>query len=255
MTARLDGRLHHFDACFNFRDLGGYRTGSGRTVRWGRLYRSDTLHRLTPGDLVKVGELGLSAVIDLRSPEELADFGRLSTEVVGPDWHHRPIIESLILAPGQVPTAPAGEEAEAETPGHGYRRFFGTGEAAVSVVRMIAGSSGRVVFHCTAGKDRTGIIAALVLDLLGVPDETIAADYQLPQHTRDRSLEWIRVNEPQLAALFAEAPAERWQTRPEVILGFLALVREEFGSVAELVRSRGMTDEELARLHSELLEG
>lgn len=255
MTALIEGRLHEFDACFNFRDLGGYETTDGRTVRWRRLYRSDTLHRMTPGDLEKLGALGLTSVIDLRSPEEIADFGRLSTEVVGPQWHHHPIIESLILAPGQVRRAPAGEEIEVELPGHGYREFFGTGEAAVSVLRLIADSSGSVVFHCTAGKDRTGIIAAMVLDLLGVPDETIAADYALTEHTRQRAMGWIQANEPQLAALYAEVPPGRWETRAEVILGFLGLVREEFGSVAELVRSQGMTDGELDRLRAELLEG
>lgn len=111
MRVSLDDRLHFFEACFNFRDLGRYRTIDGAALRWGQVYRSDSLHRLTVGDIERLQALNLSTVIDLRSPEEIADYGRLPEEVRGSSWHHEPIIESLVLRAGQRQQLPAGEEA------------------------------------------------------------------------------------------------------------------------------------------------
>jgi protein-tyrosine phosphatase len=111
------------------------------------------------------------------------------------------------------------------------------------------------VFHCTAGKDRTGIMAAMTLDLLGVPDDVIADDYVLTDVTRPRSLEWIKVNEPAFGALLEQIPAERRKCRPEMILGFLQRVRAQHGSVESLLRSHGVDAAVVDHLRDELLEG
>jgi protein-tyrosine phosphatase len=254
MTIFLDDRLVPFEACFNFRDLGGYETREGRTVRWGRIYRSDTLHRLTPPDITVLEGLGLRAIIDLRAGDEIADHGGLPTGVVGPDWHHRPLVASMVLRPGNEQALPAGVEALDAAPGEGYMRFVGDGEMAVSVLSLVAESDGPAVFHCTAGKDRTGVIAAMILDLLGVSDETIAQDYMLTAQTGKRSSAWISENEPEFAAFLAQIPRERRKVRPDPVLGFLERVRSEHGSVAALVESRGMTRAQIETFRSDLLE-
>lgn len=253
MTVSLEERLLDFEACFNFRDLGGYPSRDGRRLRWTKLYRADSLHRFTPSDLVRFEALDAERVIDLRARQEIDDFGRLSPDVTGVDWVHRPIIESLDLSPG-ARRPPAGEEGTASLPGESYFVFLGSGEMVASVLTLIADSTGPVVFHCTSGKDRTGMIAAMILDLLGVADATIAADYVMTQGTRSRSMAWIARHEPEFAAYLAEIPPERRAIRPEQILGFLERVRAEYGSVEALALERGLPMNRLERLRDRLLE-
>ena len=162
------------------------------------------------------------------------------------------MIDSVRLEPGQR-VLPAGEEALDVEPGESYFRFLGTGEMAVSVIELLATGEGPAVFHCTAGKDRTGIIAAMVLDLLGVDDGTIAEDYMFTQHTLERSTTWIRENEPTLAAFLDEVPADRRQVRAEVIIGLLTRVRRAHGSVTNFVQAAGLTDDHLSQLRNRLL--
>ncbi len=253
MQETITDRLETFEACFNFRDLGGYSTRDGRRVRWNALYRADSLHRFSSEDLNRFKMLGVKTVIDLRAREEIVDFGRLPEGLVGVRWHHCPIIESMRLRPGER-AQPAGEECAQRAPGENYFEFLGSGVVATSVLSLIAESPGPAVFHCTSGKDRTGMIAAMVLDLLGVSDEVIAEDYVLTRHTRSRSLAWIEENEPDFAAFLAEIPPERRAVRPEVIIGFLERLRAMHGSVEALVLVRGMKIETLDGLRKKLLE-
>ena len=111
------------------------------------------------------------------------------------------------------------------------------------------------VFHCTAGKDRTGIVAAVLLDLLGVPDATIAADYVLTEQARERSMPWIEANEPEFAAFMAQFPPERRIVSPEVILGFLERIRSKCGDARGFLTSLGVGDDQLDAVTERLLEG
>jgi hypothetical protein len=84
------------EGCFNFRDLGGYRTSDGRTVRWRRLFRADALHRLTEADLAQLARLGLATVIDLRTNGEVIDRGQVAWQAAGLGYHHLPMIDVLV---------------------------------------------------------------------------------------------------------------------------------------------------------------
>ena len=164
----------------NFRDLGGYRTASGRTVRWGMLYRSGSMHFLTPADYDYLGKLGIRTVCDFRDTRE-----RSTEPVVWPAGKApRVLADDYAMdsggigktAPGRTPTA---EDARASMaalyPGllsqfnSQYRRMFG---------ELLAGRA-PLAFNCTAGKDRTGVAAALLLTALGVPRQTVIDDYLL----------------------------------------------------------------------------
>jgi hypothetical protein len=245
-----------FEACFNFRDLGGYSGIDGRTVRWGRLFRADTLHRLTDTDVEALGRLGLQTVLDLRSESEIADFGRLRDEARDRlTWHHLPMIDLVILRPraDDEPAPPPRDPNE--PPGSSYVRMVGDGTMLARAVGLLAAPEHLpAVFHCTAGKDRTGIVAAATLDLLGVADEAIVEDYVETETSRERSMAWIREHEPTFGAFMDQFPAERRVTRPEVIAGFLAAVRAAHGSVEQLLVSRGLPSEALDRLRDQLLE-
>lgn len=240
-----------FEACFNFRDLGGYESRDGRRIRWGRLFRSDTLHRLTAADAELFHDLRLRTVIDLRSATELEGHGRLS--VTGGDfaWHNVPMSDNIILAP----RGPDEALPKALPPGEGYFR----------TAQHFAGSLAQVfhllckdralpaVFHCTSGKDRTGIVAALMLDILGVPDGVIANDYALTEDAHERSTTWIDANEPDFAAFLAEIPYERRAATPEKILGFLDRVRARYQSVEGYLEGLGVGTDQLDALRNRLL--
>ncbi|MFJ2190180.1 tyrosine-protein phosphatase [Kitasatospora sp. NPDC087861] len=162
-----------FERLHNFRDLGGYPAADGRSVRWGLLYRSDSLGKITsPADLDRLQALGVRTVIDLRYPWEIAAKGRVP-DFDGLAYHnlsieHRPY-----------------DQAEIDPDVDPWRyladRFAEVAEDGVKEIRealdVITAAEAPLAFHCASGKDRTGLVAALVLTLLGVHEDDIAADF------------------------------------------------------------------------------
>src|SRR5262249_9565820 len=162
--------------------------------------------------------------IDLRSLTEIEDFGRLGVAGDGNVWHNVAMLDNVKLIPRDpADTAPTPEATE---PGEGYFRIVEQfGESVAEVFELLAGDAALpAVYHCTSGKDRTGIISALLLDVLGVTDDVVAADYVLTERAHARSSAWIAANEPEFHAFLSQIPAERRVLRPEVILGFLDMV-------------------------------
>jgi protein-tyrosine phosphatase len=252
--ATLESQQVVFEACFNFRDLGGYETRDGGRTRWQTMYRSDTLHRLTRSDEVVFASLAIRTVIDLRSGLEIDDHGRFPFLGRAAAWHHAPMLDDVKLRlPVEGDAVPARDERVAQNPYMYIVDEFG-GSIAATFKLLAADDALPAVYHCTSGKDRTGIITALMLELLGVPDTTIAADYALTEETRDRSTSWISAHEPELAAFFAQIPPERSSAQPEKILEFLDGIRAVHGSASDLLMRLGVTGEEQAALHGRLVE-
>lgn len=163
----------------NFRDIGGYRTGAGQRVRWRRVFRSDGLETLSPRDRrVVVEELRIGVVIDLRSSREAAERGTFpvgtGAEVVAVRLCPNPVFDDV---------ARVVEEAGAGRP-DGFRMAHlltymieTCSDRLVGALRLLAEVEEPVVFHCAAGKDRTGLLAALLLGVLGVDEADILDDY------------------------------------------------------------------------------
>jgi len=216
-----------FVACFNFRDLGGYTTADGREVRRRSLFRSDSLHRMTDDDLAALAGLGIRAVIDLRTDGELAAHGRVA--------HHdeRRFAHIPCADPIDDHLLPRAEL---------YLAFArARGPELAAAFRFVAHEEGPIVFHCMAGKDRTGILAALLLSMLGVPDTTIAADYALTERSVAPLLAWATTRDPELAAWLTEAaPTGRLTTPADAMLEFLAKLRADYGTVAEYLAEAGV---------------
>jgi protein-tyrosine phosphatase len=239
-------RIVPFDACFNFRDIGGYETADGRRVRWGAVFRSDTLHRLTAADRERALALGVRTVIDLRSAGELERTGgfRRADEVT---FHHLPLEE-------EIPGDPPHPETPAPPPGEMYVEIATAGRtAAARVLRVIAEGEHAVVFHCASGKDRTGIIAALLLSALGVPDATIVADYHLTERSLGPAMAWAEVNEPQWAELVASFPPWMRRAPTATMHAFLDMLRERHGSIEGYLADAGLEAEVLEALRARLL--
>jgi hypothetical protein len=227
-----------FTELFNFRDLGGYATTDGRTIAWRRLYRSDDLCRLRDGEHDRFTALGIRTVIDLRRPAEVAELGRIA-DLAGVAYHHLHLVH-----PPWAPYTPVdnAERAAYLIARYGEMAAAG-GDAIGAALRMIADeASAPLVLHCIAGKDRTGIVSALTLALLGVDDETIATDYALSELS-EVSYRARHGKEP-LAVAIAPAPA---------ILGFLDALRAEHGSIESYAKSIGVSADHIAAMQAHLL--
>lgn len=239
-------RLIRLEGCLNFRDLGGYPTREGRRVRWGRLFRSDALHRLTPGDVARLrDELRLGAVVDLRSRGELSLEGRGPLEHEPIRFHHIPLFDDGAATDDAAPTGSLAE------------RYLGmlelAREAVVRVLETLARTPSPAVFHCAAGKDRTGVISALVLGLVGVEEDVIVADYALSQRNLERIIERLRELEG-YQAMLELLPPETLHANPETMAELLERLRERHGSVREYLAWAGLSETDARSLVDRLLE-
>jgi protein-tyrosine phosphatase len=235
-----------FSAMFNFRDVGGYPGHDGRTVRWRRLYRSDSLHRLDETDRDAFAALGVRTVIDLRRPYEVSRDGRvprwdgLTYQHIHPEhgeWHEHPYDERQSLARYLADR---------------YRDLAETGAAGLArAVGVIADAAAApVVVHCVAGKDRTGVVCALTLSVLGVSDADIAADYALSTAATERWSAWLASSGPA-----GDPPPPPFLSCPaEAMALFLAELREQHGSVEEYLLAAGLTQAQLTGLRDHLLD-
>src|ERR1700722_16459850 len=187
-TVSGPGRLLPLVGAYNFRDLGGYPTSDGGNTRWGRLYRSDTLHELTADDLEVLRSIGLASVIDLRTQ---AEVGRTGRGVLGAEPIRYANLSVLPEEGGERQAAPADNINGVALR---YLSYLDVGrEALVESIRLMADpESYPLVFHCQAGKDRTGVLAALVLGCIGVDARTIVEDYVLTATRMDLILERLR---------------------------------------------------------------
>jgi len=238
-----------FETVFNFRDLGGYPAGEGHTTRWRRLFRADGLNRLRPEDAQQFGELGIATVVDLRTSDEV-DIGRIPSEVAEVIYHHLPMFDVL------PDWNQAGDIRAEGFLADRYVEMLTTGRHAVATtLELLADpASYPLVFHCAAGKDRTGIVAGIVLSLLGVEDEVIVADYALSGHAMDRLMAWGRANGGAFRAPRVEVPATAIESRPETMARFLQQLRLDYGTVSGLVRDLGVADDVVTGIREHLLE-
>lgn len=239
-----------FGALFNVRDLGGLRGRSGQTIRWRSVYRADGLHRADADDLERLGWLGLATVVDLRTPAEVAE-SRFPADRLAVGWHHQPLIETTWHEAGLVP------EIEGDTVGFLFERYCemldAGGPAIAATLDILARPSQPLVFHCAAGKDRTGVMAAVLLGLLGVHDDDIVEDYTMSLAAMRSMTAWLTTNRPDVAEAMADRAAFEMAAPPEVMRLLLGHVREEHGSMVGYVRSIGVPFPVVEELHHRLL--
>ena len=243
MTRALD-----WDGCSNVRDLGGIPLPGGRQTRGGVLVRADNIRKLTDDGWQALSEHGIERIVDLRWPEELAADPPREVEievvhvsllgVLDPDYSDD--IDDYIAADDPVGYWASWYIATLEL----YREGIGAAVAA------IADAGGPVLFHCAGGKDRTGLVAALLLRNAGVAIEDVARDYALTFEMLQRAPRtWVD-----------EAPDEDTRRRrtfmlncpPEAMQRALEHVEREYGDVAGYLRSCGLDDGRTERLRDRL---
>jgi len=246
---RLPDRLVALEAVHNFRDLGGYTTIDGRMTRWQMLYRADGLHRLTTADVEALRALGLHTVVDLRTDRELDERGTFPVDAYPVTFHHLPVID-VTWDPN------TGDESDpAEFLFHQYESLLAYGEPLFAKAFHLLGLPGALpaVFHCAAGKDRTGILAALILSALGVPHDVVTEDYGLSRSAMVRMRKWATAHSPELAAAWDNAPSSHLAAEPEAMARLLAALTERHGSVRSYLISLGVSNALLIHLESSLL--
>lgn len=248
----------------NFRDLGGYRTDDGRMVRHGRVFRAGMLAAATGADLATLAAMRIRTVIDLRTAVEVDVFGpdrlpsraslvRLSIPSAGAD----PIVEAALQS-GRFPYLP-----DLVSVNRSYVQD--DAERLGDLLELLANQENLpVIMHCLGGKDRTGIAAALLLTVLGVPWSTVREDYLRSNAyyegtVEDRPSSLSRAIEDRIGHVpdFGDEATKRefFVLRPEYIDVVLDEMTRDGRSIAEFVRDElRLSDSTVQRLRSELLE-
>jgi protein tyrosine/serine phosphatase len=244
-------RRVELDGPANFRDLGGYRTGAGREIRTGLVFRSDSLSAMTDRDVQHcVDELGIRTVVDLRAGHEVDRFSHGPLEAAGVEFRHRPIVDETRRdrieesADAPPPSSPAAI----------YLLMLDRFAARLTdVVGLVADPTTHpVVFHCAAGKDRTGLVAALVLGLLDVDRETIVADYVFTADVMPLLLERHQAAAEALGRA-PEVARQHFAADAEAMRGALGGLDERYGGIEPYLRAHGLPAESIATLRSTLV--
>jgi len=235
---------------FNFRDLGGYPTEDGRSLRWRTLFRADGLGRLTAADLETLRPIALKTVVDLRRAREIDERGRFPFESYPVAFHHLPVIDTTwdreLARSENLPATEFLHRAYTAMLDEGAPRF-------AAAFRVLADADALpAVFHCAAGKDRTGLLAALLLGALGVAAHDIVDDYALTQATMERFLARVR-SERDGAALIDSVPQTFFAAEPAAMTRVLDDVERDHGSVRGYVQAIGVETEVLTQLEALLL--
>jgi protein-tyrosine phosphatase len=239
----------------NVRDIGGYRTADGRHTRWGQVFRSGGLSELTDADQQYLAALGLHLVCDLRTLQEAARSPDRLPE--GTPYRALPVygdqeavsklgISRLLLNLHRLDGLLLESYTHSMIAEKG--RIFGEG------LRAIADGLPALI-HCTAGKDRTGVLTALLLHILGVPEETIVADYTLTNRVYPRLMASLRPDVQPLAriGIRAEDMKALLSANPATMRDTLAYARSRYGSIDAYLRDECGVDDTLRDRLRELL--
>ncbi|MDO5286301.1 MAG: tyrosine-protein phosphatase [Actinomycetia bacterium] len=236
----------------NLRDVGGLVTSDGRTVRSGRLLRSANLEQLDDQALARLrDELGVSDVIDLRSDSERAKAGPPRALAAGIRVHpldlHQPMPKHLVgtLLPWQ------------HEPGEGdladlYLTYLDRPDSLLAALRVIAGAPGATLVHCAAGKDRTGTVVGIALLTVGVPRDTVVADYALSNERLDEVTELLLRDPVYAVNPVTGRPVRAAATPGSMLEAFFDRIDARHGSLAQWLGSQGWTSADTEALKHSL---
>jgi protein-tyrosine phosphatase len=254
MTEKYDRHLR-LKTVTNFRDIGGYKTQQGRTVAWRKIFRSGEFSRLNPDDYRRLTEeLKLATILDLRSDSEVK---RAGTGLPG-DTNIKYCNLSFMTDDDDRTTK---VEARIYKPFTNMGDFYlqivtnkGFGEKIVQALEMVAEPQNHpLAFNCAIGKDRTGILAAMLLSSVGVAEQDIVEDYTL-------SDPYMTVLKQELESRgdipddVKKMPDFFWRAVPETMTFLLGALRKEYGSIADYLKNMGADGSLEQRLEIALLE-
>ncbi len=239
---------------FNFRDFGGYTLSTGQKVRSGLLFRSGSLDRIADTEARSLQDsLSIQSIVDLRHPDEFNDNSTRGSLV---DIVQNRYSLSVIDA-----TQPLRNHAEALNIAYGLGqsgpRYFALLENGETIWReviqiLLDPNSYPILAHCTAGKDRTGITAALILDLVGVTQDTISEDYAMSSASVDQLFSYL-VESGRRPEGTSEAAKSRMITKREYMDDFLKLLHQKYGNAEGYITKLGFNAFDIARIRDFLI--
>lgn len=238
-------RLVGMEGALNFRDIGGYHTADGREVKWGKIYRSADVSKLTERDLQKLEEKHIHTVVDFRGRKEAA---------AAPDHILRNT--DYTLCPAGSDSLPSAKDIAVRIKSDSFltgfyssTQYFGERYRPMFKKLLSLPDSEALMYHCTGGRDRTGMATALLLHLLGVPMDVIEADfvasnvYLAPMHSQM----YVRIAES--AKTNVEQVKKAMALRPELIRTMFRAIESKYGSVdAFFQQELGIGEQEKAIL-------
>lgn len=217
----------------NTRELGGIKTVNGGFTRNGVFWRSDTLGTLSAEDKEKLLSSGMTTIIDMRTEAEVKKAPDGTAELDGFDYEHFPITEG------------SGVPESLEAVPRSYMTIA-TAENMPKVMKTMAEAEGGVIFHCTAGKDRTGVVSAIILMACDADEDSIVSDYVVSRE----------YNKERLAAFLAAHPEVNRETvlaNEKSMRGFMKLFHERFGTVADYFGAVGLPREYAEKIRNKLM--
>lgn len=258
-TTVLGERVLPLQQGSNFRDIGGYVGADGRRVKWGKVYRSGAMPLLTEADHALLAQLGLGTIVDLRStderqiaPDDLDD--RTRALFVSNDYSLKKLMAGMTKTDGEYLYRGIGKSLAPQ-----FRSIF----------KRLLADEGAVLYHCSAGQDRTGVATALIYSALGVPRETIVRDYHLSTALRRPQFEMPPLDPADwpgnpIIPYYIAAQKNPGGAKAEPLftlkgnshlVQFFELIDQEYGSVAAYLEAElGITKMDLAKLQSMYLE-
>jgi len=247
MNASIDRHLR-LKGAYNVRDLGGYQAGNAVT-QWRRLFRADALHRLDTADIDALLEAGVRTVIDLRHAGELERAPNPLKDSAEVRYINVSLFEQLDPTP-----SPDGRYADGDVLLELYLKALALrGEAFRGVLHHIADADkGVVMFHCTAGKDRTGMIAALLLGAAGVDRDTIAADYALTRPAIETMVSGL-LADAKVRGMDPEFFSRLLVSEPATMLATLDHIEANYGGVTGYLSKIGVDAATLGKLRDRLV--
>lgn len=231
----------NFENALNIRELGGYINSEGISLKKHRLLRGGDLSNLTAEEMKKLENYGIKTCIDLRISDE--------KENVDPFNNSNHLVYHAIPIAGPVNLKAAQGELL-------YELYMGILEqhdkAIVREMQIIANEKEGIIFHCTAGKDRTGLTAMFILAICGVCSEQIIADYAASGRNNRKAT--IRQKEKLIESGLVHIPDEIFESRPETMEKILNYLEDHYGGPVEYLRKTGVSDREIQAIRSKMLE-
>ena len=242
-------RHHPFEACFNFRDIGGYPAMDGHSVKWGLYYRAGRQDRMTDADLNKLRDLGVKTQIDLRKSDEVQEQGRGPLPEMGARYFHLPVI------PDGGSDKLAQLVGDTGISGKRYLGYLSFGpDTWLQMCDIFAEAEQHpIVIHCTAGKDRTGVSTAFLLTILGVPREVIELDYLLTNRDVPRQIDFLESNSLLPEGMDKATMAHHAGVPETAMKDFLDGMESEYGGTMAYLQSIGVGDYTMDKIRAAFL--
>lgn len=241
----------------NLRDVGGMAVNGGGVVRSGILLRSGSLCGLSAADATALlTEWSLRTVVDLRTPAELAADGPTLLADAGVATAHLPLMVDSAITLSRMSRGDSDEDAVGAL-AEAYNSFVDDrGRHILTVARLLAWSAdGSLLVHCSAGKDRTGVTIAILLDSVGVRRDAVIADYAKTNEVIDEVLEALAARSPEGSMSLDAIPLAARRAQPDALRAVLDRLDRDFGGSAGWLRAKGLEPAEAARLRRRLVTG